>query len=302
MLGGIPGLPARFINGRCVRALATAVFLVVAATPLGACGRWTPAKAYQVETRAEPPAAYRAVNEVLERERYKVIARDSSARTVRVRSHVDESSDRVSQIAISVAASGEVTLAGSGHLVRADGTMHKKLAQELARLESRIRDAVRKGGVAAASSSKPSGAPQGTNRPAPEAKVPRAWSEPAYDPATWGPGKFTCIPVKLPADDQHLLALRLSTGERADVALSLAYAPELCRSPAECSVPGGCPALGIGDAERVAKLAERIVNAQVSSTAVLVRAGTPVATIDLAQHGSVLQAIQAVKARPSAPK
>ena len=97
--------------------------------------------------------------------------------------------------------------------------------------------------------------------------------------------------MKLAAEDQAQLSLKLSNGESADVLLSLAYAPELCRSPGECKLPGGCPALGIGDADRVSRIAARLSRHEVGSLATLVLRGRAVATIDLSKHGSIAQAM-----------
>ena len=91
-------------------------------------------------------------------------------------------------------------------------------------------------------------------------------------------------------------SLQLSNGEKADLQLSLAYAPELCRSPAQCKVAGGgCPALGIGDPERVNRLAGRLQRNEVGPHATLLDGGTPVVTIDLSKHGSIVQAMTEIK-------
>ena len=127
-----------------------------------------------------------------------------------------------------------------------------------------------------------------------------AWNEAAYDPNTWGPGEFTCLPVKLPKEDQQTLKLKLSNGEEADVAISLAYAPELCRSPSQCPTPGGCPALGLGDAQQVARLAQRLVSKEIRGMATLLHRGQPVATLDLTRHGLVAKAMAQVKQTPPA--
>jgi hypothetical protein len=83
----------------------------------------------------------------------------------------------------------------------------------------------------------------------------------------------------------------LSNGENADLLLSLAHAPELCRSAAQCKLPGGCPALGIADAERVSRLAARLSKHEVGPLATLLSKGQAVATIDLSKHGSIAQAM-----------
>jgi hypothetical protein len=111
----------------------------------------------------------------------------------------------------------------------------------------------------------------------------------------WGNGNFTCLPVKVPAEHQAALTIQLSNGEKADLQLSLAYAPELCRSPAQCKVPGGCPALGIGDPERVNRIAQRLSKGEVAAQAILLDSGKAVANIDLSKHGSIVQAMSEIK-------
>jgi hypothetical protein len=73
--------------------------------------------------------------------------------------------------------------------------------------------------------------------------------------------------------------------------LSLAHAPELCRSAAECKLSGGCPALGIADPERVTRLAGRLSKREIGPTATLLLRGRPVAKFDLSKHGSIAQAM-----------
>ena len=108
-------------------------------------------------------------------------------------------------------------------------------------------------------------------------------------------GNFTCLPVRVPQEHQNALALQLSNGEKADLQLSLAYAPELCRSPAQCKLPGGCPALGIGDSERVSRIAGRLSRSEIGAHATLLDGGKPVANIDLSRHGSIVQALSEIK-------
>jgi hypothetical protein len=103
------------------------------------------------------------------------------------------------------------------------------------------------------------------------------------------------LPVRVPAEHQSALTLQLSNGERADLQLSLAYDAGLCRSPVQCKQPGGCPALGIGDAERVTRIAGRLSRGEIGSSAILLDGGKPVATIDLAHHGSIVQALSEIK-------
>jgi hypothetical protein len=101
--------------------------------------------------------------------------------------------------------------------------------------------------------------------------------------------------VRVPAEHQSALTLQLSNGEKADLLLSLAYAPELCRSPAQCKQTGGCPALGIGDPERVNRIAGRLSKGEIGAQATLLDGGNPVAAIDLARHGSIVQAMSEIK-------
>jgi hypothetical protein len=175
-----------------------------------------------------------------------------------------------------------------------DGKVHKKLSGEIATLEGKLKERLQKGGAAPAIATTGGSAPA---TPVAEAStVPEAWSEPAYDPSVWGNGNFTCIPVKVPAEHQGQLSLQLSNGEKADLQLSLAYAPELCRSPAQCKVAGGgCPALGIADTERVNRIAGRLSRNEIGPHATLLDGGKPVVTIDLSKHGSIVQALSEIK-------
>jgi hypothetical protein len=180
-----------------------------------------------------------------------------------------------------------VHLSASGYLVHRDGTTHRTLNVELSSLDKQLRKALASSGSAPASGREGTPAASG----AAPGSLPVAWSEPAYDPSVWGRGNFTCVPVKLADEEQAQLRLVLSNGETADVLLSLAHAPELCRSAAECKLPGGCPALGIADPDRVARLASRLAKHEIGPLATLLSHGQPVATIDLAKHGSIAQAI-----------
>jgi hypothetical protein len=107
------------------------------------------------------------------------------------------------------------------------------------------------------------------------------------------------LPVKIPAEDQGTLKLKLSNGEEADLVLSLAYAPELCRSPKQCPLPTGCPALGFGDAQQVNQLAKLLVDKRVGEQATVLHRGQPVVVIDLLSHGLIAKAIAQIK--PSEP-
>jgi hypothetical protein len=281
-------------------AVRRAVGAVVLALALGTagCGRWTPAKSYEVPVQGgDPQATYGTVLAVAGAEKYKVVSQDPATKKIRLESKVS-GSDAGSKSFIDVqVAVGTVWLNAAGNLVR-DGKVHKKLSTEMAKLEGKLKARLQTGAAVAA-------APAGTvpvpaaAAPAPVADastVPQAWSEPAYDPSVWGNGNFTCLPVKVPAEHQAQLTLQLSNGEKADLHLSLAYAPELCRSPAQCKVAGGgCPALGIGDPERVHRLAGRLSRNEVGAHATLLDSGKPVANIDLSKHGSIVQAMSDIK-------
>jgi hypothetical protein len=250
-----------------------------------ACGRWQPAKSYDVATQSDAQASYAAVLEVAGAESYKIASKDDAAKKVRLQSRTNSSSF----IDVEVTA-GNVRLAAAGNLVR-DGKVHKNLGKEVSSLEGKLKKRLRSGAPAAAAAT-----PVAAAEPAAAAAgVPTAWSEPAYDPSVWGNGNFTCLPVRVPAEHQAALTLQLSNGEKADLQLSLAYAPELCRSPAQCKVPGGCPALGIGDPERVTRIAARLSKGEVASQAILLDSGKAVANIDLAKHGSIVQAMSEIK-------
>jgi len=269
------------------RAAAAAVLALALA---GCAGRWTPAKTYEVPAQGDPQASYGAVLEVVGVENYKIVAQDAATKKVKLKARVDGgSADSTSYINLEVAP-GAVRVSASGHLVR-DGKVHKKLSDEMRALQSKLKGRLGGGAVAAAPATGTPATPV-----ADASSVPQAWSEPAYDPSVWGNGNFTCLPVKVPADHQAALSLQLSNGEKADLQLSLAYAPELCRSPAQCKVAGGgCPALGIGDPDRVSRLAGRLQRNEVGAHATLLDSGKPVVTIDLSKHGSIVQAMSEIK-------
>ena len=272
-----------------IRRAAAAVVLALA---LGtACTRWTPAKSYEVPAQGgDAQASYGAVLEVARAEKYKVVSQDPATKKLRLEAHVS-GSDAASKSFIDVpVAVGTGWLNAAGNLVR-DGNVHKTLTREMSKFEGKLKERLASGAPAAA----PVGSAPA--EPVVEASsVPEAWSEPAYDPSVWGNGNFTCLPVKVPADHQSALTLQLSNGEKADLQLSLAYAPELCRSPAQCKVAGGgCPALGIGDPERVNRLAGRLSRNEVGAHATLLDSGKPVANIDLSKHGSIVQAMSEIK-------
>lgn len=255
---------------------------------LGCAGRWQPANSHDVAVQAEPQAAYATVVEVVTAKGYTIDSKDDAGRKVRLQSRANGKS----YIDIEVAP-GLVRLAPSGNLVRG-GKVHKSLSTELNNLEADLKQRLGGGQVVAAAPSDSVAAP--TPAPAADAaSMPVAWTEPAYDPSVWGNGQFTCLPVRVPADHQGALSLQLSNGEKADLQLSLAYDAGLCRSPAQCKQSGGCPALGIGDAERVNRLAGRLSRGEVASQAVLLDSGKPVANVDLARHGSIVQALSEIK-------
>jgi hypothetical protein len=262
--------------------------------PLACGNRYRPMESHDVAATADPNATYAVVMDTLKSDKYDVVDQDPGAHAVRVRSHIDQHDPtKVSLILVQVDGAA-VHLGASGYLVHPDGTIHKSLNTELATLQKSIGKRLGNG----AAHPTPAGpTPAGLPPPpsAPPGSLPVAWSEPAYDPAVWGHGNFTCLPVKLAAEEQSQLTLKLSNGENADVLLSLAYAPELCRSPGECKLPGGCPALGIGDADRVSRLASRLSKKEIGAQATLFSKGQPVAIIDLSKHGSIAQAMTEIK-------
>jgi hypothetical protein len=213
---------------------------------------------------------------------------------------VDESDPAHLSVIMLQVEGAAVHLSASGYLVHPDGTIHHSLNSELSLLQKHLERALGTGGASPASPAAPA-APAAPSMaamsppPAPPGSLPTSWSEPAYDPKVWGPGNFTCLPVKIAAEDQSQLTLKLSNGENADVSLSLAYAPELCRSPGECKLPGGCPALGIGDPDHVSRIAGRLSRHEVGPLATLALRGQPVAVIDLSKHGSIAQAMTETK-------
>ena len=256
-----------------------------AALSVGCGSRWLPPKNYDVATQVDPQASYAAVLEVAGAKKYTVVARDDAAKKARLQAH----SNGKSFIDVQVFA-GDVRLTAAGGLVR-DGKVHRVLTNELDELEASLRQ--RLGSGAAPAAAPVASAPAEVAAPA--GAMPQAWSEPAYDPTVWGNGNFTCLPVRVPAEHQSALTLQLSNGEKADLQLSLAYAPELCRSPVQCKQPGGCPALGIGDPERVNRIAARLSKGEIAAQATLLDGGKPVAAIDLAHHGSIVQAMSELK-------
>lgn len=261
------------------------VWLLLAALGATACGgRWRPQQASDVTGSSDPSATYKVVLDTLKAQKYKVVAEDAASHTVSVRAHVGEhDSEGGSVIHLQVNGS-TVHVSATGYLVHRDGSTHRTLNSELVSLNKQLKKSLGAG-------SAPPPSPTSTPVDAPTGSLPVAWSEPAYDPAVWGKGNFTCLPVKLAESDQAGLTLKLSNGENADVLLSLAHAPELCRSPAECKLAGGCPALGIADADRVSRLAARLSKHEVGPLATLFSKGQAVATIDLSKHGSIAQAM-----------
>jgi hypothetical protein len=270
---------SRFKNGAAVMALAFAV--------AAGCGqRWLPAKSYEVPAQGDAQRGYEAAVAVAKADNYKIVSQDAAGKKLKLQSHINDESFVNVEVDM-----GTVWLSASGSLLR-DGKVHTKLNSELKAFEKKLKDRLANAGASNSAVASVSPAQPGANA----AGVPEAWSEPAYDPSVWGNGNFTCIPVKVPAEHQAALSLQLSNGEKADLQLSLAYAPELCRSPAQCKVAGGgCPALGIGDSEKVKALAGRLSRNEVGAKAVLFDGATPVVTIDLSRHGSVVQAMSEIK-------
>lgn len=253
---------------------------------LGCAGRWQPANSHDVAVQVEPQAAYAAVVEVVTAKGYTLSAKDDAARRLRLQSRANGNSF----IDIEVAP-GLVKLAPAGNLVRGE-KVHKTLNTELNNLEADLKERFGAGQVVAVATADSAAAPA----PAGDGgAMPAAWTEPAYDPSVWGNGQFTCLPVRVPVDHQGALTLQLSNGEKADLQLSLAYDAGLCRSPAQCKEAGGCPALGIGDTERVSRLAGRLSRGEIASQALLLDAGKPVANVDLSRHGSIVQALSDLK-------
>ena len=250
------------------------------------CSRWLPPKVHDVPIQVDPQASYAAVLTFATNEDYKVIAKDDAAMKVRLQSHSDDESFIDVQVV-----GNQVSLAAAGGLVR-DGKVHRSLSRELTGFEEDLKEHLAEGPAPAESAAAvPDVPPPAANG----AGMPVAWSEPAYDPSVWGNGNFTCLPVRVPAEHQAALTLQLSNGEKADLQLSLAYAPELCRSPTQCKQPGGCPALGIGDTERVNRIASRLAKGEIGAQATLLDGGKAVANIDLAHHGSIVQAMSEIK-------
>ncbi len=257
---------------------------------LGCAGRWQPASNHSVATQQDPQAAYAAVVQVVTAKGYGIVSKEEPKKKLRLQAQ----SSSKSFIDVEVSA-GQIRLTPAGALVRGE-KVHKTLNTEVNNLEADLKQRFGAGAIVSAPA-----APTPTNsepQPAPVAEasvLPQAWNEPAYDPSVWGNGNFTCLPTRVPAEHQSALTLQLSNGEKADLQLSLAYAPELCRSPAQCKLSGGCPALGIGDTERVNRLAARLSRGEVGPQAVLLDGGKPVANIDLKRHGSIIQALSEIK-------
>ncbi len=251
----------------------------LAALAATACG-WRQQPPHDVAGLADPHATYAVVLETLQSERYIIIDQDAAGLAVRVRSHVEESDPAHVNVILLRVDAGAVHLSASGHLVRPDGATHRSLNSELASLHQALQKKL------AASGQSPSSVAAQPLAPI-TGLLPVAWSEPASN----GRGTFTCLPNKLAVEEQTQLSLTLSNGETADVSLSLAYAPERCRSPAACKLPGGCPALGISDSERVLRLAGRLSRHEIGPLALLSLRGQPIATIDLSKHGSIAEAM-----------
>lgn len=279
-----------------LRLALSALLMLLVSVVFGGCARWTQPRVYAVQAQGEPSATYQAVQEVVALHAYQVMHRDDAARTLELRTHVDENTDKVTTITLKVDDGGGVTLVPGGYLVREDGTIHRRVDKELTDLEGAIAQRLASGAPFDGASAAADGSPPPTVAGAPAAaavgeRMPEAWVEPASDTARWGTGNFTCLPVHIPTEDTALIALKLSNGQIANVTLSLAYASSLCRSPAACGKSDGCPALGIGDAQQVQALAQLVGSKQVEPTATLLYKGQAAVIIDLSRHGSIAQAI-----------
>jgi hypothetical protein len=260
---------------------ALVLVLLTALASLPACGGWRQQSEHAVPALTDPTATYVVVLETLRDERYSIVGQDAAARLVRVRSHVDEKNPTHVSVISLLVDNGAVHLSAAGYLVRSDGTTHHALNSELASLHRALQ---KKLYGAAQGPSGAASAPPPALAVAPST-LPVAWNETSPD----GHGTFTCLPIKLAEAEQSQLSLKLSTGENADVSLSLA--PGLCRSPTSCKLPGGCPALGIADTDRVSRLAARLSKHEIGPLATLLARGQGVVVIDLSKHGSIAQAI-----------
>ena len=280
-------MPGLSLQPHGVRFSRLGLGLLLAALGTVACGGWRLPPPHEIHAMSDPGASYLVVLDTLKSEHYTILEQDAATRTVRVRSHVNEkSASRVSVISLHVD-NGAVYLSGSGYLVRPDGTTHHALISEMAALDEALQKRFR----GSPPSTAPASASASLMPAAASGSLPAAWSEPASNPSVWGNGNFTCLPVKLADEEQTQLSLKLSNGETADVLLSLAHAPELCRSPAQCKLPGGCPALGIADADRVARLAARLSKHEIGELATLYSRGQAIVVVNLAKHGSIAQAM-----------
>ncbi|HET9959900.1 MAG TPA: hypothetical protein VFQ61_35655 [Polyangiaceae bacterium] len=323
MTGVLAAHIVEFMHRGAPYLLIVASFFGAAVIP--ACARYKPARTYEVRSQADPAGTYQVVQGVLKDYGYTIVAQDAAQHSVSVRSHAFETNNkRQSWIAIEVQPDGLVKLAGSGYLVRPDGSLHARLRNELDVLESKIQERLvalgpttANAGSSAGQASSPGNATDasgtdmnvpgydkgaGTGAPAASSnELPKAWSEPAYDPKVWGPGQFTCVPVHL-SKSSNAFRLKLSNGEFADVLVSVAYAPELCRSPSECPLKEGCPAVGLGDNSKVSFLAQRLDRGEIQGEAILFDGPTPQVKLDLRNHGSIVQAQAASKTPAPAAK
>lgn len=249
---------------------------------IGSGCRWQSDHPHIVTGQAGPDASYRTLLDVLADQKYQVVEQSEAQRTVRVRAHVNESSpSEASFIIADVDTSGTVRLVPSGYLVHDDGKVHARLLSETDDLRRKIE---RKMGAAVAvaptaSSSARAFVPQAS------ATLPRGFYQPA--PPGHGEGELTCLPVHLV--DSGDLRLRLSNGEESDVVIALDNSPGICTS--ECRAPDGCPALGVGDREKVERLAARLAKGQIDWEAQIVAKGSPIAVIDLSRHRFIKQAL-----------
>ncbi len=250
---------------------------LIALSLLGSgCGRWHAGQPHVVSSQVAPDIAYRQLLVVLEGEKYQLIERSDPQRAVRVRSHVNEDeANEASFIGAEVDPSGAIRFTPSGYLVRPDGKVHARLTREIEGLRERVEKLLSAGGAP----------PEPSASAALTGGLPRGFYQPA--PAGQGEGELTCLPLHI-ADDTEL-RLRLSNGEVADVLVALDNSAGICTS--ECRAPGGCPALGVGDRDKVDRLAARLAAAEVDWEAQIVANGSPIVVVDLSRHRFIKQAL-----------
>lgn len=291
-------VPFSFL-GRVFR-LGNPVLLTALLLSGSGCGLRQPNRAYGVEINTEPDAAYRVVKDTLVGIGYHITNQDDAARSIRVRTHVDEhSQSRRTYILVEVDGTGRVHLRPSGYLVLNHGAeLHHALAKELTRLERLLTQGIENYRTREAEPAPNQMATETASRGA--VPLPRAWTEPTRDPSKWGAGDVTCVPVHLPDQGTPVLQLRLSTGEDVSNGVRVQYAPELCQSVANCTAVNGCPALGLADPERARQLAEAISSGTLKSEATLVHESKQVAIVELDKLGPVAEALKQIRERQGA--